>query len=330
MRAALCLTACLAAAWPCHADQPLGVTSLDAPGGDPARTLSLTIWYPAEGGAPDTVGGNAVFVGETAGRDAPFTPARLPVAVVSHGGLRSAPDSGAWLSAGLARAGYIAVEVNAPPPTTGAEGVNEIWRRPGDVSRAFDALLSHPDWSGRIDPAQVSVVGFALGGTAALALAGGEFAPEAFARVCDAGGSGPDCAWFQAQGVTLDLVDAAELATPRRDPRITSAVAIKPEYLEVFAQDMTTVVVPALVIALGVEGGPQTTAATPLLDRSSVPDTDAFDGFGACTAAGPDILAEEDADPALCGVSAEARARAHRAILDQVLTFLRSAPAEPR
>ena len=58
------------------------------------RPLALSIWYPSDVQASTTIGGNAVFQGALAAPDAPLPAAPLPLVVVSHGGLRSAADSG--------------------------------------------------------------------------------------------------------------------------------------------------------------------------------------------------------------------------------------------
>lgn len=60
------------------------------------RPLSLLIGYPSEEQVSDTIGGNAVFEGASAARDASFPEGAFPIVVVSHGGVRSATDSGAW------------------------------------------------------------------------------------------------------------------------------------------------------------------------------------------------------------------------------------------
>lgn len=322
MKSECCLALVLACASPVLADQSVGVASVEVSLGDQSRPLSLSVWYPAEGGTPREVGGNAVFVGAPAGRDAPMTEGRFPLALVSHGGLRSASDSGAWLSAALAQAGFVAVEINGPRPRTGMEAVNEIWRRPEDVSRALDAILSDPGWSDHIEPTRISAVGFALGGTAALALAGGEFEARSFVQSCDQGMAGPDCAWFEAQSAALDTVDREQLAEPRRDPRIRSVVAIDPELIDVFADGMASIEAPALLIALSGDGGASGASGKDVLTHAVVPGAIGFDAFPVCTPAGAAILAEEGGDPALCGASAEARMRAHEAIADRVVSFL--------
>ncbi|PJN95439.1 hypothetical protein CNY89_08490, partial [Amaricoccus sp. HAR-UPW-R2A-40] len=66
MKLGRCLVLTLACATPVLADPTVGVASLDA--GDRSRPVSLTLWYPAEGGIPEDVGGNAVFLGTPAGR----------------------------------------------------------------------------------------------------------------------------------------------------------------------------------------------------------------------------------------------------------------------
>lgn len=98
----------------------------------------------------------------------------LPLVVVSHGDLRSAADSGAWLSSSIARTGYIVAKVNAPGPENGAAALNEIWQRPDDVSRAIGLMLKDCEWGARIDQDRISVVRFAVGATAALSAAGAE------------------------------------------------------------------------------------------------------------------------------------------------------------
>lgn len=123
--------------------------------------------------------------------------------VLSHGGLRSAEDSGAWLASSLAQAGLIVVEVGAPRPSSAAAAVQEIWERPRDISRAVDTMLDDPRWSGVVDTNRITVVGYALGGTAALSVAAAKLDADLYAHSCDEDGmGGPDCAWYAAQGVT--------------------------------------------------------------------------------------------------------------------------------
>lgn len=300
------------------ADAALGVSSLSVDG---PRPLSLTLWYPGQGGEAELVGGNAVFEGTAGRRGAVPTETSVPLILVSHGGLRSASDTGAWLSAALARAGNLVVEVNGPRPATAAEAVDEIWHRPDDISRALDVILATPNWPDHIDEARVSVVGFALGGTAALALAGGVFAPESFVQSCSGGNQGPDCGWYAARNVALTSVDLVHLSMPRYDPRIQAVVAIAPEYLDVFSPLASEINVPALHVSLGPDGAPYASIGTHMA-HVAVPSSTVFDGFQVCTPMGPVILEDDGGDPLLCGVSTHARRQAQATITTEIVQFL--------
>ncbi|WP_068301641.1 hypothetical protein [Pararhodobacter sp. CCB-MM2] len=312
--------------------QTPGIFALDIPGaGDNARALSLTLWFPAEPGTEADFAGNAVFRATRAiPGAAPRLPAadgRLPVVLISHGGLRSAEDSGAWLSAGLARAGYLAVEVNAPRPANARAALDEIWHRPADLTRALNRLLAHPQWAEKIDPQQVYAVGFALGGTATLALAGFGTRPDGYRQSCIQPGQGnPDCGWLNAAGVSPDGAEHAALEADRRDPRIRAAVAIAPEFLPVLtAPDASAR--PALVVTLGTEPLAGASDLPEGLALVALPEASAGDGFALCTEAGPGILASDGANAALCAGSAEARDAAHRAIIAASVAFLHEASA---
>ncbi|SDU36080.1 hypothetical protein [Stappia sp. ES.058] len=314
---------------------PFGsVNAMDAPGmavipvADPqgARDLSLTLWYPAHRGSPRAVTGNAVFLGPHAVPGAEPDPGPFPLVLLSHGGIRSSPDSGAWLGAMLAVAGHVVVEVNAPWPKSARAGADEIWRRPEDMKRAMEAVLGDPRWAGRIDRARISAVGFALGGTAALALSGHRFDPDAVMRSCS-DTSGPECAWYAAGGVALETLARAPLARSYQFPGLFAAVAIAPEYSDVLSRYGATRAAPSLVIALGETDEGRDASARLAGNGGNVrlvtlAKADPFDAFPLCTPAGPEILLQEGGDPALCGRSAQVRRTVHAALVERILSFL--------
>lgn len=321
VKSALCLLLFLSFSSPLFADQSLGVTTIEVAKNEANRPLQLSIWYSGLGGTVEIIGGNAVFTGESAVRDAPVADQKYPLILMSHGGLRSAQDSGAWLSVALARSGYIVVEVNGPRPNSAAEAVNEIWNRPDDLSRALDAVFNDPKWSQHIDKKRISVVGFALGGTAALMMSGGALDAQSFIQSCDTVEVNPDCSWYGAQSVSLASVDISELKKSRKDTRISSTVAIAPEYIQAFSEDLSTIDAPIQLILLGHEndlsGDVSVKAAV-----HSFPNINLSDGFQVCTPAGPEILAEDGGDPSLCGPSVESRVEAHLSISENIISFL--------
>lgn len=319
-------------ATPCLAETSAGIAQLSEPAGR-ERPLSLSIWYPSDGPASTTVGGNAVFQGVGAAAGAPLPAGPLPLVVVSHGGLRSAADSGAWLSASLARSGYVAVEVNAPRPRDAADALDEIWQRPQDIGRALDLLLGAQEWKTRIDRDRIAVVGFALGATAALSVAGADIDVGRYWRACagDTRAETPDCAWYAAEGVRLAQTDMEGLGRRWRDRRFGAAVAIEPEYRS--ALDSSAVTVPTLLLSLGSrpgDAGSVRSTGRAVVDGAAIAaiaigDIAIADAFAPCTAAGRDILVEEDGDASLCGASPDAREQAHRAIAAAVVSHLAQA-----
>lgn len=320
MKFGISLALILAAA-PCLAETTAGVSHLRDTAVD-ERALSLSIWYPSNEQASGTIGGNPVFEGASAAPDAPFPEGALPLVVVSHGGLRSATDSGAWLSASIARAGYVVVEVNAPRPDNAAIALNEIWRRPQDIHRTIDLMLTDETWGPRIDGSKISVAGFALGATAALSVAGVEMDAARYMRSCaaDSTREAPDCGWYAAQGVELSETNPAGLAGLARDPRVTSVIAVNPEYLAALGTPPPADV-SMLPIALGNSDG--TSDGNQIAQAVVIPGASVFDAFAVCTVAGPDILIEEDGDSSLCGASTETRQTIHQEISEAIISFLK-------
>lgn len=306
-------------AGPAIADTSAGIAYLSG-ASDDARPLALSIWYPTAEPASATIGGNAVFQGAPAALGAALPETRLPLVVLSHGGLRSAADSGAWLGASLARAGFVVVEVNAPRPKDGVAALDEIWRRPADISRAIDLMLGDEGWRARINQDGISVVGFALGATSALSVGGAKMDVDRYMRSCDADGAkqGADCGWYAAQGVAMTQTSRQGLARLIPDPRVTSVVAIAPEYIHAFVAarpDAATI-----LISLGKPDG---NAGVLSVDQDiAFPNASVFDAFAVCTKAGPDILREDEGDASLCGGSAQARADIHQALSGAITAFL--------
>lgn len=296
------------------ANQPVGIELVELQTND--KTTALSIWYPStDKSKPITnIGDNAVFVGMPARINATKPDKPLPLIVVAHGGLRSINNSAAWLSAALAQAGYLVVEVNEPNPNA-TEAVNAIWQRPKTINDILAKLLADNDWGQRIDKANIHVIGFALGGTTALLLAGGNVTVEKFINSCDDIGNHPDCAWYKANNISLNSANVDELSKSRYNSLIRSSIAIAPEYLAAFANDKK-LKAPTLLISLDDKAAKPTFTDNTLISNATI-----FDAFPICKPAGKEILTEEDGNPELCGDSAK-RTDIHAKITKEVLNFI--------
>jgi dienelactone hydrolase len=128
----------------------------------PARTLPVTVLYPAEG----TPGSDSTPVA-----DAPVARGTFPLVVFAHGW--QVNDS--WYTTGLqdwAQAGYV-VAAPAFPLTRFEAGFGDYVNQPADVSFVIDRLLARArdaddPFHEHIDGARVAVAGHSLGGITAI------------------------------------------------------------------------------------------------------------------------------------------------------------------
>ncbi|MFT3971963.1 MAG: hypothetical protein QM699_00340 [Amaricoccus sp.] len=328
IRTALVATLALAAA-PALSASPVGVREFTVTAPERAEPIAATIWYPAgDGGSAEQVGENKVFQGVPALRGADVSEGRFPVVLLAHGGLRAAPNQSGWIAADLASRGALVVAV--PPRRLAGpnEGVAEVWLRPADLTAALSALEADPAFGPHAGPAPASAVGFFLGGTAALMLAGARIDPASYVRSCDVPDPGPDCAWFGAAGVDLHAVDTTTLVRSSLDQRIGTIVAIDPELTTSLAADSLAGMVPRVsVINLGAPGD-----VAPYLDASglraesaayaSIPGATPFSAMALCQPRGAKILAAEGEDDTICSEDAEERGRVHARLADMIAEAL--------
>lgn len=318
-------------AQPVLAADAVGVRTISAAAPERDGPLTVAVWYPAgAGGTTENVGKNAVFEGVAARRDADIADGVFPVVLLAHGGLRAAPNQSGWIVSALAARGAI-VAVVPPAKLSGAQAaVAETWLRPSDLTAALSALASDPVTAAHVAPEPAAVVGFFLGGTAGLSLAGARLDPARYAMTCDPPAAGPDCAWFADAGVDLRAVDPALLGRSGHDPRIGTVVAIDPELTSSLAADsLAGITAKVVVLNLGEPG-----TIAPYLDASGLPASlpgatyatlegaTPFSAMAACTTKGAAILAAEGEDDAICGEPGAARERTHERLAGMIAEAL--------
>lgn len=319
---------------PAIAANVVGYRTMSAQAPERGGTIDIALWYQANaGGTPKLVGDNAIFKGILAQEDAPVAAKSSPLILLSHGGSRSTPDIGSWMASRLAARGFVvAVPRNPDPRTmTAREAPREIWLRPSDLSATLTAVEGEATLAGRIDPDRTGVVGFLLGGTAALALAGARLDAESYSASCDPGGAGLDCAWFDKEGVDLHKVDTAHLERSNLDQRVKAVVAIDPELSTSFARaSLASISVPVQIINLGraetIRPGLHASVPAEAIPRArydTVADATQYSAFGECKPHGAAILREEG-EEALCeDAGGQTRAEIHDHLATMVETAFR-------
>lgn len=190
--------------------------------------------------------------------------------VISHGS-----GGNAWVHADLARtlveAGFVvalpqhhgdnAFDHSAPGP--------ESWkRRPGEVSRAIDAVAQAPTLAPLLALDRVGLYGMSAGGHTALSFAGGRWSPAQFARHCEAhiADDFPFCVGL-ATSLKGDLLDGAKkkLAVAvigqrfgadaswvtHEDPRVQAVVAGVPAAADFDPASLAAPRVPLALVTVG-------------------------------------------------------------------------------
>ncbi|WP_156176736.1 alpha/beta hydrolase family protein [Kiloniella spongiae] len=289
----------------------VGVTTLAIESPEREASLNVTLWYPARDSEKTTVvGGNAVFEGTVAQKNAQIVSGNFPTVLLSHGGMRSAQHQSAWLAAKLVESGFIVADVRAPSLGYADARIanDELWRRPIDISTAITALENNSEWSAYIDRQRIGAVGFFLGGTSVLSLAGASIEKESFIRSCDEIDRGMDCAWFKKFGVDLRKIDLTGLEKKHTDARIKAAVIIDPELTTSFSdQSLGSVDVPVRVINLGAQktiisalNASSLASKIPNSHYSMLQNASQHSAFSVCKPKGAFILKEEGANVEIC------------------------------
>lgn len=308
------------------AAQAVGVSSVRV--NDPiGPAFPLTVWYPAEpGGEAVTIGQTGVFEGVPAFRDAPPQSGRFPTIFLSHGGLRSVPDSGAWIARALAERGFLVFDIGSPAGISARERLDQIWKGPNRVRLILLMLQTQGTgfrWQQMMEWQNIGALGFYLGGTHAAMLGGARYDPARLTAACGTGQS-VDCGWLAAQELRLDQIGDDVLGASYREDRIGPVLAVAPEYTFALSpESLDAMPVPGAAIALG---GAAPFAIEPLADHGfralRLDDATVPDGFPLCTGQGLSLLLAEGEDPALCGDPAR-RAEIHDRLIEEIVAFFR-------
>lgn len=339
---------------PVLAADVVGVKTLAVPSPARGRDLAVTVWYPATpGGAETRVGESRLFQGVPAFADAPRAPGRFPLILVSHGSGARIENLG-WIANRLVAAGFIVAGPNHPGTTSGDStpiATPNVWERTDDLSTLLTALTESPDWRNAIAERRVGVLGFSLGGTTAMELAGATADREAYARYCDTHPAMTDCVWF-ASGkgyvdgeevpsprVDLRKIDKSRFEQSNRDPRIVSAVLVDPGMARAFQPaSLAAIAIPMHFINLGGPGTvPLGVAAeelarlTPKGDHAQVDGAVHFTFLAECQADGKALLVSIGETDRLCDDGgSRTRADMHAELGDRVASdFARDLQAAP-
>lgn len=292
--------------------------------------IAASVWYPAgTDGEPTAVGRGPIFEPVSARMGADVADGSYPLVLLSHGSGGNADGLG-WLSAALVADGAVVLAVDHPGSTTGDSSPRraiDLAARAADLSAALDVLLADPVFADRIDRDRIGAVGFSLGGTTALGLAGLRFDAAAQDARCATLPDAADCGFFLRDGGTF--ADEPGFEGDAKDPRIARVVAVDPGFgHSVEAASLPAVDVPVALVNLGdthrlpaVDVGPDGNGLAQRLSGAAytvVAPATHFTFLAPCRAGAAEILAEEGEDPICTDPDGVDRRAVHAALVDIV------------
>jgi len=229
----------------------VGVTDFEVIAVDGGPAFNSRVWYPGTGGEARRFGASRIRPGYLAATNGTVSlSSQAPLIVLNHGSGGSA-ESTAWLATKLANAGALVIAADHPASSGGnpeRASIMEVWTQPGDVSQIIDQFLLS-DWRNYIDTDRIAVVGFSLGGTTAMSLAGMRLQFEQFPLFCETHDDGA-CRAFRQHFASIDDRFLARANADLSESRIRAAVAIAPAFVETATTDsLSSLQVPVLVVA---------------------------------------------------------------------------------
>ncbi|WP_208351886.1 alpha/beta hydrolase family protein [Pseudaestuariivita rosea] len=300
------------------------------------RPIAGSIWYPV--GTPTyrgLIGDNAVFQGTSAYVGAAVKEGSYPLVLLSHGSGGNMDGLG-WLSSELANRGIMVLAVNHPGSTSGDSSPRRsilLDDRAADISEALDHILADPTFGPKIDQSRIVSVGFSLGGTTVLTLAGARLERDLYRDYCARLPDAEDCVFFKKGGVDFDNLPES-WTNDMSDPRLTAAIAVDPGMTYAIApQTAATMTLPIMVLSLGGPGllwkatdvgptGSNLMANLPNGTRQTVTQANHFSFLGLCKPEGAAILVEEKDDPVCNDPAGSDRSNAHKQAIEKITGFI--------
>jgi len=322
-----------------HASQfRTGVSDITISDTQGSRDLKGFVWYPTDETRTKIDHGNKVWQGIPVAKNAKFSDGQYPLVIISHRMMGHSMNQ-AWLAKGLTEQGYVVAAVNHPGTSFFADDEDdrrELWRRPEDVSRIIDVLVSSPKFAPYIDPNRIFAVGHSLGGMSVFQLVGARYDHQTRRAACQTDPDGLICDILDRWNIGNTPEDVHHLSQDLRDPRIRGIVSLVMGGAQVFEPaSLKALAIPSLIYAAPagqVDMDTNSRRLKALIPAEQITYLEPegythFDFMGLCTEKGLEILKKyEPQDVEVCINGRDVRATKHEKILDEITDFFETLP----
>lgn len=326
----------LSLACPAVAEPNIGFDRFDIQADHRSGLIAAGIWSPADRKTYAVpIGGGPVFEPVEAYLGAALPDQKLPLIVMSHGS-GSSIDGTAWLAAGLAERGALVLVMNHPGTTSGDSSPRRTVRlseRASDLSAALDHVLADPYFAERIDTDRIAALGFSLGGSTVLGIAGLRLDPEAYRAYCEMfGEAAQDCLFLSRGGVDLENLPP-EFSAEMSDARFASIVAVDPGFTyAAISETASEIAVPVQLVTLGDSipwfavdvraEGSGLVDMLPRVEHAIIPNAQHYSFLPICTENAAQLLVDMGEDPICDDPEGWDRATVHDASIEAIARFL--------
>lgn len=324
-------------AFAAHAEPNVGFDRFVVQADHRGRPIAAGIWSPVGRATyAGLVGGSAVFEPVEAYIGAALPDEEMPLIVVSHGS-GSSIDGTAWLAAGLAERGALVLVLNHPGTTAGDSSPRRTVRlteRAADMTAVLNHVLADPYFSERIDTDRITALGFSLGGSTVLGLAGLRLDSDAYRDYCDRfGESAQDCLFLMRGGVDFDNLPP-EFSADMADVRFNSIVAVDPGFTyAAIPESAAAIERPVQLVTLGDSfpwfatdlraEGSGLVEMLPNTEHVVIPNAYHYSFLPICTENAAQLLIEEGEDTICDDPEGWDRSTAHEASIQAIARFLK-------
>jgi predicted dienelactone hydrolase len=300
------------------------------------RPLEASIWYPAGSKTYSAViGANPAFIGTMVQVGPAVATGPHPLVIISHGSGGNIENLG-WLAEGLVAKGAIVAGVNHPGATSGDSSprrLPHIIDRTQDMAALIETLTDDPAFGPAIDPAQITALGFSLGGATALAAGGARFDAKAFGAYCDRYGEDASECVFMAKGGVDPHAMPASFEADLTVPGLARVIAVDPALGHALRDDSLAHLPKVHLIKMG-DGdlvppardigpnGSNLAARIPGATYTNVTPGWHFSFLGLCTPDASAMLQAEGEEPICDDPAGADRQAIHDRIIDDVATEL--------
>ncbi len=322
-------------AHPSYAQTMPGYDRFDMVTAHRARPVAGSIWYPAGSNSYSMpIGGGLLFEPTMALMAPAMEKGAHPLILLSHGSGGNSDTLG-WLTSGLVAQGAIVVAVDHPGSTTGDSSPRrsqDLRMRAKDISAALDMVLSDAILSPFIDQDQISAVGFSLGGSTVLGIAGLRFDGKLQDAHCTNEPNAADC-WFYVRAQTK-FAEQPGFSANAKDARVTRVVAIDPGFAgSVTQESLSQTETPVHFINLGrtnrtpaADVGPtghDLVARLPEASYSVIAPANHFTFLAPCKSGAEETLKQLNDDPICTDPEGVARRQTHQRLIADIAAALK-------